>query len=205
MAIASAVRARLSLHWLYGVRVRNLSRPLYRFLIAGAQADPQTDHMKMVNATAILLLVLCLRARADDFGLINALPDRMTALKKEFHTLADTGNTANMFQATDRFNVGLKQMMRDLIKGYYKDKPTSLKVLDKYFQDLDKLVKDEVALDNPTGEAQGSVARLSAFGQTTEYLTERVKSMVDSITLDKTDFDSEGWEKRWDEAVKTGD
>jgi len=29
--------------------------------------------------------------------------------------------------------------------------------------------------------------------------------MVDSITLDKTDFDSDGWEKRWDEAVKTGD
>jgi len=162
-------------------------------------------NMKMINATAILLLVLCLRVRADDFGLINALPDRMTALKKEFHTLADTGNTANMFQATDRLNVGLKQMMRDLIKGYYKDKPTSLKVLDKYFQDLDRLVKDEAALDNPTGEDQGSVARLSAFGQTTEYLTERVKSMVDSITLDKTDFDSDGWEKRWDEAVKTGD
>ena len=161
--------------------------------------------MKMINATAILLLVLGLRVRADDFGLINALPDRMAALKKEFHTAADTGVTAKMFQATDRLNVGLKQMMRDLIKGYYKDKPTSLKALDKYFQDLDRLVKDEAALDNPTGEDQGSIGKLSAFGQTTEYLTARVKSMVDSIIQDKTDFDSDGWEKRWDEAVKTGD
>jgi hypothetical protein len=161
--------------------------------------------MKMINATAILLLVLCLRVRADDFGLINALPDRMTALKKEFHIAADTGVTPKMFQATDRLNVGLKQMMRDLIKGYYKDKPASLKALDKYFQDLDRLVKDEVALDNPTGEDQGSIGRLSAPASITEYLTARVKSMVDSITLDKTDFDSDGWEKRWDESVKTGD
>jgi len=92
-----------------------------------------------------------------------------------------------------------------LIKGYYKDKPASLKALDKYFQDLDRLVKDEVALDNPTGEDQGSIGRLSAPASITEYLTARVKSMVDSITLDKTDFDSDGWEKRWDEAVKTGD
>jgi hypothetical protein len=173
--------------------------------LPGAQADPQNDHMKMINATAILLLVLCLRVRADDFGLINALPDRMTALKKEFHTAADTGVTTKIFQATDRLNVGLKQMMRDLIKGYYKDTPTSLKALDKYFQDLDRLVKDEAALDNPTGEDQGSIGKLSAPAQTTEYLTARVKSMVDSITLDKTDFDSDGWEKRWDEAVKTGD
>jgi len=161
--------------------------------------------MKMINVTAILLVVLCLRVSADDFGLINALPDRMTALKKEFHTAADTGVTPKMFQATDRLNVGLKQMMRDLIKGYYKDKPASLKALDKYFQDLDRLVKDEVALDNPIGEDQGSIGRLSAPASITEYLTARVKSMVDSITLDKTDFDSDGWEKRWDEAVKTGD
>ena len=161
--------------------------------------------MKMINATAILLLVLCLRVRANDFGLINALPDKMTVLKKEFHTAADTGVTTKMLQATDQLNVGLKQMMRDLIKGYYKDKPTSLTALDKYFQDLDRLVKDEAALDNPTGEDQGSIGRLSAPGETTDYLEAQVKSMVHSITLDETDFDSDGWEKRWDEAVKTGD
>ena len=160
--------------------------------------------MKLLNAIALLFLILCLKVDADDFSVISALPDRMASLKKEFHTAADTGATVKMIQAHDRLNEGIKRMLRDLIKSYYKDKPTASKALDKYFRDLDTVVKDEEVLDNPTGESQGSIGRLYVPSRIGEHLTDQVVSMVESIELD-SDFDLDGWRKRWEEAAKSGD
>ncbi len=161
--------------------------------------------MRLNLSIALLLLISGLSALADDFQLINALPERMTAIKKEFHSKADTGVTSNMVEATGQLNDQIKGMLRDLVKAYYKDKPAALKALDQYFDDLDKVARDEQVLDNPTGEDEGTIGRLYVPGRITEDLTDKVGEMVEAILPPDSDFDFDAWQQHWEDAVKTGD
>jgi hypothetical protein len=161
--------------------------------------------MRLTHLLAPLLLVSSLVARADDFRLIETLPDRMTTLKKEFHAKADTGVASKTIEATNQLNDQIKEMLRDLVKTYYKDKPAALKALDRYFADLEKVARDEQALDNPTGENEGSIEELYVPNRITEDLTDKVEEMVDAILPPDTEFDFDGWKQRWEEASKAGD
>jgi hypothetical protein len=161
--------------------------------------------MRLNLSIALLLLIPGLSARADDFHIIKALPERMTAMKKEFHSKADTGVTSNMVEATDQLNDQIKGMLRDLVKAYYKNKPVALKALDKYFDDIERVARDEQVLDNPTGEDEGTIARLYVPGRITEDLTDKIGEMVEAILPPDSDFDFDAWKQHWKDAVKTGD
>ena len=161
--------------------------------------------MRLINFIWLPLLLSGAIARGEDFKLIEALPDRMAAAKKEFHSKADTGVNAKMIEATNQMNDQIKEMLRDLVKAYYKDKPATLKALDKFFVDIEKVAQDEQALDNPTGENEGEIARLYVPSRITEDLTDKVQGLVEAIVPPDSDFDFDAWTKRWEEAVKAGD
>lgn len=140
-----------------------------------------------------------------DYRLINQLPERMVALKKEYHAKADQGVTGVMRDASMRLNDGIKRMLRELINNYYAEKPAAAATLEKYFKELEKLVELESLLDNPTAEHQGTMGSLYFTGTIGNHLEARLVEMVAAISLYDDRFHLEEWKKRWETAVKTDD
>lgn len=155
----------------------------------------------------LIIAVLSLQptAIAEDYRVINKLPERMTLLKKEFHVRADTGVTAKMRDAASNLNEGLVQILKDLIRVYHHDTAASDRALQNYRSILEKLVIEEQALDNPLGGRQGTMGSLYAGGAMCDHLENRIRSMVESIVLGDANFDLVDWKKRWNNAIRAGD
>ncbi len=77
-----------------------------------AATGPDLDALPPLNIYSSEIAVLCATAlHADDYTIIRELPSRLSKAKKQGHKGWDTGNTAEMQEATYRYNDTLAIVM----------------------------------------------------------------------------------------------
>lgn len=145
------------------------------------------------------------KASKPDYSLLEKLPDREIAAKKTAHTGWDSGVTSKMLDATTGYTEALTGMVADLAATYYGKAKVTKEEVASYVKTLKAAADFRHRLDNPTNEDRGSMDALEAPSVVSSDLEDTIDQMVQAVTDGDEHFDYEKWEKRWDEARKTGD
>lgn len=154
------------------------------------------------------MFACALSAHADDkpsFALIEKLPERETAAKKTAHEGWDSGVTPKMMAATAAYNDTLTAMVTDLASAYYGKAKVTKEDVAGYVKTLKAAAEFRHRLDNPTAEDRGTLDALEAPSVVSNDLEDTVDQMVEAVSEADEHFDFSGWEKRWNDAKKTGD
>ena len=153
----------------------------------------------------MLMMAGTSQAAGPDFSLVQKLPEREIAAKKTAHVGWDSGVTAKMLDATAAYNEALTGMMNDLVAKYYGKAKITKEDVSAYVKTLHAAADFRHRLDNPTNEDRGTADALEAPNVVSNDLEDTVEQMAEGATQDDEHFDIAGWEKRWEEAKKTGD
>ena len=145
------------------------------------------------------------RAAGPDFSLIAKLPAREVAAKKTAHQGWDSGATTKILDATNEYNNALTAMITELVTAYYGKAKVTKEDVTAYVKTLNSAATFRHKLDNPTNEDRGAMDSLEAPSVVSSDLEDTVEQMVEAVTADDEHFDYPTWEKRWEEARKTGD
>ena len=145
------------------------------------------------------------RAADPDFALIQKLPEREIAAKKTAHEGWDSGARTKMLAATDAYNDALTGMVTDLAAAYYGKAKVTKEEVAAYVKTLRAAAEFRHRLDNPTNELPDAMDALEAPSVVSNDLEDTVEQMVGAVSGDDEKFDYPAWEKRWEDAKKTGD
>lgn len=166
-----------------------------------AATGPDLDALPPLNIYSSEIAVLCATAlHADDYTIIRQLPSRLSKAKKQGHKGWDTGNTAEMQEATYRYNDTLIVMIRDLAKTFYAK--GSLPEIDAYLKALYTVHRFKQNAGNPTGEFRGTMTYLDVPSAVSEDLESTISDMVHAIVVSDLKFDYIKWKKTWQQALK---
>lgn len=151
-----------------------------------------------------LLLVASARASevetCGDGQLILELPARVEAARKSSQTEWDSGVTADMVEATAKYNDALKAMILDLNRTYYA-KPAGRKAIDEYIAALATIGRFERDAVNPRDEPQGTIVSVEAGSAISDALEKTIENMVAALIGEDTNYSLEDWRKQWDAAL----
>ena len=144
-------------------------------------------------------------ASDPDFALIQKLPERETAAKKTAHEGWDSNVRTKMLAATDAYNDALTGMVTDLAAAYYGKAKVTKEDVAAYVKTLRAAAEFRHRLDNPTDEPVDTLDVLEAPSVVSNDLEDTIEQMVGAVSGDGEKFDYAAWEKRWEEARRTGD
>lgn len=139
---------------------------------------------------------------AADYTLIEALPQRISAVRAAAQKGLDTGVTAEMRKASYSYANAMKDMIRDLTEKYYPKSQWTKEALDDYLTALYTIEHFKQNLANVTGDDQGTAAPLDVQDRVCNILEETIATMVETIVGADKKYDFKRWKKKWGQAVK---
>lgn len=156
----------------------------------------------------MLVVANALAAETETCGdgqLIFELPGRVEAASKASMEGWDSGVTAEMVQATSKYNDALEAMILDLNRTYYAE-PAGQESIDEYVAALARVGQFERAAANPRNEAQGTIVSVDAGMALSEALEKTIEKMVEALIGEDTQYSLADWQKQWKAALgKTGE
>ncbi|CAN5445152.1 hypothetical protein BH09VER1_BH09VER1_54360 [soil metagenome] len=151
----------------------------------------------------LLLVFGCATTHAADFTLLNQLPGKVTAARAQSQPGWDTGNTSAMKEATYQYNNALASLINALASTYYpKDFLPPTDTAD-YLKALYSVRRFQQAIDNPSGESQGTLSYLDVPSAVSTDLEDTIARMVQAIAAQYPAFKYSDWQKKWRQALKS--
>ena len=162
--------------------------------------------MKCAATLIALFLLACGQAHAQDDppppdpSLILQLPDQREAALRASKTKWDSGDLLVMNEGTHDYSDKLADMMKALVRRYYRSDRFKAKNVDEMVKQVYALERSRFDARNPSGEWQGRESSLDVPYDAMEKLEALLVEMVKAISLQQMTFNFDQWNKQWEAA-----